>query len=140
MIGKITKGSSGRALIRYLFGPGKANEHTDPHLVAGFSDPLELEPDRRPDGSRDLRRLSDPQDRRRVLVEVTELGRQRGRAAFSGLQEGTDQLLRRYSPGELGLLSRFVEEVRAVVAGQAAEAASAAVTARGQKSAGRAGR
>ena len=90
--------------------------------------------------SGDLRRLSDPRDRRRVLVEVTELGRRRGRAAFSGLQEGTDQLLRRYSPGELRLLGGFVEEVRAVVAGQAAEAASAAVTARGQRSARRAGR
>jgi DNA-binding MarR family transcriptional regulator len=90
--------------------------------------------------SGDLRRLSDPRDRRRVLVEVTELGRQRGRAAFSGLQEGTDQLLRRYSPAELRLLGGFVAEVRAVVAGQAAEAASAAVTARGQRTARRAGR
>jgi hypothetical protein len=34
MIGKITKGSSGRALIRYLFRPGKANEHTDQRVVA----------------------------------------------------------------------------------------------------------
>jgi hypothetical protein len=41
-----------------LYGPGKANEHTDPHLVAGFEDPHELEPDLRPDGSRDLRRLA----------------------------------------------------------------------------------
>jgi DNA-binding MarR family transcriptional regulator len=92
--------------------------------------------------SGDLRRLSDPRDRRRVLVEVTELGRRRGRTAFSGLQEATDQLLRRYSPGELRLLDGFVEEVRAVVAGQAAEAAPApaAVTARGQRSARRAGR
>src|SRR6202161_4869626 len=54
--------------------------------------------------SGDLRRISDPTDRRRVLVEVTELGRQRGRAAFSGLQEGTAQLFRRDSPRELGLL------------------------------------
>jgi DNA-binding MarR family transcriptional regulator len=90
--------------------------------------------------SGDLRRLSDPKDRRRVLVEVTELGRQRGRMAFSGLQEGTDQLLRRYSPGELRLLSGFLEEVRAVVAGQAAEAASAAVTARGHRPSRPAGR
>jgi DNA-binding MarR family transcriptional regulator len=90
--------------------------------------------------SGDLRRLSDPKDRRRVLVEVTELGRQRGRMAFSGLQEGTDQLLRRYSPGELRLLGGFLEEVRAVVAGQAAEAASAAVTARGQRPSRPAGR
>ena len=29
-----------------------------PHLVAGFGDPQELEPDRRADGSRDLRRLT----------------------------------------------------------------------------------
>src|SRR5664280_2253942 len=28
MIGKITTGASGRALIRYLLGPGKANEHS----------------------------------------------------------------------------------------------------------------
>jgi hypothetical protein len=42
----------------YLFGPGRANEHVDPHLVAGFADPVELEPDLRPNGSRDLRRLS----------------------------------------------------------------------------------
>jgi hypothetical protein len=34
MIGKITKGSSGRALIRYLFGAGRANEHTDQRVVA----------------------------------------------------------------------------------------------------------
>ena len=34
MIGKITKGSSGRALIRYLFGPGRANEHTDQRVLS----------------------------------------------------------------------------------------------------------
>jgi len=33
MIGKITKGSSGRTLIRYLFGPGRANEHADQRVV-----------------------------------------------------------------------------------------------------------
>ena len=33
MIGKITTGASGRALIRYLFGPGKANEHTDQRVI-----------------------------------------------------------------------------------------------------------
>jgi hypothetical protein len=45
-------------LLRYLYGPGKANEHTDPHLVAGFGDPAKLEPERRSDGSPDLRRLA----------------------------------------------------------------------------------
>lgn len=87
----------------------------------------------------DLRRVSDPGDRRRVLVEVTEQGRARGREAFSGLQQGTEQLLRRYSPEELRLLAGFVEEVRSVVAGQAAQAASAAA-ARGQAAGRRAGR
>ena len=33
MIGKITTGASGRSLIRYLFGPGKANEHTDQRVI-----------------------------------------------------------------------------------------------------------
>jgi hypothetical protein len=39
-------------------GPGKANEHTDPHLVAGFDDPADLEPEYRRNGSRDFRRLA----------------------------------------------------------------------------------
>ena len=58
MIGKVTRGTDARRLLYYLFGPGKANEHTDPHLVAGFGDPAELQPERRPSGSRDLRRLA----------------------------------------------------------------------------------
>ena len=58
MIGKVTRGTDARRLLYYLYGPGKANEHTDPHLVAGFGDPAELEPERRPGGSRDFRRLA----------------------------------------------------------------------------------
>jgi hypothetical protein len=58
MIGKVVRGSNVGGLLRYLYGPGRANEHTDPHLVAGFGDPHELEPDRRADGSPDLRRLA----------------------------------------------------------------------------------
>jgi hypothetical protein len=58
MIDKVTRGTDARRLLYYLYGPGKANEHTDPHLVAGFGDPAELEPERRPGGSRDLRRLA----------------------------------------------------------------------------------
>jgi hypothetical protein len=30
MIGKVTRGTNVRGLIRYLYGPGAANEHTDP--------------------------------------------------------------------------------------------------------------
>jgi hypothetical protein len=58
VIGKVIRGTHAGRLLYYLYGPGKANEHFDPHLVAGFSDPGELEPERRPDGSRDFRRLT----------------------------------------------------------------------------------
>ena len=58
MIGKVVRGSNVGGLLRYLYGPGRVNEHTDPHLVAGFGDPQELEPDRRADGSPDLRWLT----------------------------------------------------------------------------------
>ena len=58
MIGKVLRGTNAGGLLRYQYGPGRANEHTDPHLVAGFADPAELEPERRQDGSPDLRRLA----------------------------------------------------------------------------------
>ncbi|MBM4479793.1 relaxase/mobilization nuclease domain-containing protein (plasmid) [Prescottella equi] len=35
MIAKITRGAKMSGLLTYLQGEGKANEHTDPHLVAG---------------------------------------------------------------------------------------------------------
>src|SRR5579859_4078245 len=57
VIGKVLRGRNVARLLYYLYGPGKANEHTDPHLVAGFSDPAELEPERRRNGTRDFRRL-----------------------------------------------------------------------------------
>src|SRR5215831_13443697 len=58
MIGKVIRGSNVGRLLCYLYGPGKANEHTDPHLVAGFSDPADLEPRIRANGTRDFRRLT----------------------------------------------------------------------------------
>ncbi|HMH94731.1 MAG TPA: hypothetical protein VK586_27060 [Streptosporangiaceae bacterium] len=58
MIGKVIRGDNARRLLYYLYGPGRANEHADPHLVAGFADPGDLEPERRRDGSRDFRRLA----------------------------------------------------------------------------------
>src|ERR1700730_8218639 len=58
MIGKVVRGSNVAGLLRDLDGPGRANEHTDPHLAAGSGDPHELEPDRRAVGSPDLRRLT----------------------------------------------------------------------------------
>ncbi|MGH3126084.1 MAG: relaxase/mobilization nuclease domain-containing protein, partial [Streptosporangiaceae bacterium] len=59
MIGKIStpRGTRLAPLVYYLFGPGRCEEHTDPHLVAGWRHPAELEPSLRPDGSRDFREL-----------------------------------------------------------------------------------
>ena len=60
MIGKIgdPRGERVAGLIYYLFGPGRREEHTDPHLVAGWRHPAELEPPLRADGRRDFRRLN----------------------------------------------------------------------------------
>lgn len=52
------RGRSVAGLLYYLFGPGQCEEHTDPHLVAGWRHPAELEPLLRPDGHRDFRRLN----------------------------------------------------------------------------------
>ncbi len=60
MIGKISdpRGQRVAGLIYYLFGPGRREEHSDPHLVAGWREPAELEPPLRPEGGhRDFRRL-----------------------------------------------------------------------------------
>lgn len=59
MIGKITepRGQRVEPLIYYLYGPGRHNEHTDPHLVAGWRHPAELEPSLKADGNRDFRAL-----------------------------------------------------------------------------------
>ena len=60
VIGKITapRGERVEPLIYYLYGPGRHQEHTDPHIVAGWRHPAELEPPLRPDGSRDFRTLN----------------------------------------------------------------------------------
>ena len=60
MIGKISvpRGQHVAPLLWYLYGPGRREEHTDPHLVGAWRDPAELEPPLRPDGKRDFRRLT----------------------------------------------------------------------------------
>ncbi|MFJ2632196.1 hypothetical protein ACIO6U_09605 [Streptomyces sp. NPDC087422] len=51
MIPKITEGSGGTyGLITYLYGPGKANEHTDQHMVASWNG---FAPDPGPTASRE---------------------------------------------------------------------------------------
>ncbi len=58
LIGKVLRGTRVAGLIWYLYGPGWREEHTDPHLVAGWRDPEELEPSLRADGTRDFRRIN----------------------------------------------------------------------------------
>jgi hypothetical protein len=58
VIGKVCpRGQDLAGLIRYLYGPGRREEHTDPHIIAGYRDPADLEPPLRANGSRDFRRL-----------------------------------------------------------------------------------
>lgn len=60
MIGKISapRGENVEPLLYYLFGPGRREEHTDPHIVAGWRHPASLEPPLRPDGKRDFAKLT----------------------------------------------------------------------------------
>jgi hypothetical protein len=60
VIGKISspRGEHVEPLLYYLFGPGRHEEHTDPHIVAGWRHPASLEPPLRPDGKRDFSKLA----------------------------------------------------------------------------------
>lgn len=69
-----------------------------------------------------LSRIRDVADRRRVLVEVTDLGHQRGWEAFQGIMEGTQKVLAGYSADELRLLERFVGQIREVLVAEGAAA------------------
>ena len=60
MIGKIStpRGEHAEPLLYYLFGPGRHQEHADPHIIAGWRHPASLEPPLRPDGKRDFATLA----------------------------------------------------------------------------------
>jgi len=57
VIGKVLRGGSVGALVRYLYGPGRANEHLDPRIVAGWRPPERIEPGVSAAGGRDFGRL-----------------------------------------------------------------------------------
>ena len=60
MIPKVTYGRRLRGLLEYLFGPGRAEEHHDQHVIAGYDEPAELDPPvgRHDRARRDLERLT----------------------------------------------------------------------------------
>jgi len=60
VIGKIStpRGEHVEPLLYYLFGPGRHEEHTDPHIIAGWRHPASLEPALRADGKRDFAKLT----------------------------------------------------------------------------------
>jgi hypothetical protein len=59
VIGKVCpRGQDVAGLIRYLYGPGRREEHTDPHIIAGYRHPADLGPPLRANGTRDFRRLT----------------------------------------------------------------------------------
>ncbi|WP_042404962.1 relaxase/mobilization nuclease domain-containing protein [Streptacidiphilus carbonis] len=48
MVPDVSTGDRSRGLLSYLFGPGRRNEHTDPHIVAAFAMPGITDPGRVP--------------------------------------------------------------------------------------------
>lgn len=66
MIAEVVRGEFMPDLISYLFGPGRFNEHTDQHLVAGYADAVFSAPARL--------WKSEPGTQRQVHAEARELG------------------------------------------------------------------
>ena len=59
MIAKIARRTDDTTgLIRYLYGAGPAGDAPEPHIVAGWQTPAELEPQQLRGGRRDFRRLT----------------------------------------------------------------------------------
>ena len=67
------------------------------------------------------RRLSDPGDRRRVLVELTPQAREHGRRFYDDHAKLSDRMYRRYSEEQLELLVDFVRQGRELNERRAAE-------------------
>jgi DNA-binding MarR family transcriptional regulator len=63
-----------------------------------------------------VRRLRNPDDRRSVLVEATDLTRRRGREFFGPLNAIERQLLARYSPRELRAIHTFLDQLASALA------------------------
>jgi DNA-binding MarR family transcriptional regulator len=62
------------------------------------------------------RRIRNPDDRRSVLVEATDLTRRRGREFFGPLAEIERQLLARHAPRELLAIHTFLDDLASAIA------------------------
>ena len=75
MIPNVTRGGNTRGVLLYLVGPGKREEHRDPHLVAGAPETLRIAGDRlldRSDAGELARFLDEPRERFGTRVEIAE--------------------------------------------------------------------
>ncbi|HEY2958771.1 MAG TPA: MarR family transcriptional regulator [Actinomycetota bacterium] len=83
-----------------------------------------------------VRRVADPGDRRRLLVETTAKTAERDREVFGGLARTTLQGLSAYSEPELAVIQDFLERTRAITARHAADLVRQARSARDRRTAG----
>lgn len=67
-----------------------------------------------------LRRLTDPGDRRRVIVEMTELADERADHLYGPLADAALPMLNGFSSAELELITRFLRAGTDIVEGRAA--------------------
>ncbi|CAM3784075.1 MarR family winged helix-turn-helix transcriptional regulator [Kibdelosporangium persicum] len=58
-----------------------------------------------------VRRVRDPHDRRKVLVEVTKVDESKYDHLFTGLVEGMQDVLSRFTPQERAVIERFQREM-----------------------------
>ncbi|MGY1741197.1 MULTISPECIES: MarR family winged helix-turn-helix transcriptional regulator [unclassified Blastococcus] len=63
-----------------------------------------------------LRRVRDPQDRRRVVLEMTEEALAAGGEHFGGLAADLVEAMRGYTDEEIGVVARFLTDMTEVVA------------------------
>jgi DNA-binding MarR family transcriptional regulator len=62
-----------------------------------------------------VRRVRDEQDRRRVVVEVSDTAMDAGRQFFGGLQRDLVARMERYGPEELAVVRRWLTEMTEVI-------------------------
>lgn len=62
-----------------------------------------------------MRRVRDPEDRRRVSLEVSESAMAAGDEHFGGLARDLVEAMQRYTDAELAVVHRFLAEMTAVV-------------------------